>query len=103
MNTISTTEARDRLEQEKDEIALFDVRTASEFEEAHIRGARNIPLEEIEARIEEFRTTLPIFLICRSGVRSEHAQFMLAEHDIENTYNVLGGMIDWVQNKFPVE
>ena len=33
-----------------DKIAIFDVRTADAFAELHIKGARNLPLRQVDAR-----------------------------------------------------
>jgi rhodanese-related sulfurtransferase len=49
---------------------LVDVRSASEFGTGHIPGAINIPLEPIEARMEDLGQNLPVVLICKGGTRA---------------------------------
>lgn len=66
-----------------------------EFEQGHARGARNIPLSQLEQRLREVPTDQDILLICRSGHRGlQAAQFLQAE-GWERVTNVSGGMVGW--------
>jgi rhodanese-related sulfurtransferase len=47
-----------------------DVRSPSEFAAGHLPGAVNIPMEQIEARLNDLRPDLPLVLICKSGKRA---------------------------------
>jgi len=82
---------------------LLDVRTREEFEDGHIAGAKNIPLHELP--IAERKGLLPkdqrIVCICRNGDRSGKATRFLAEMGY-NVTNLLGGMIDWVNEGYEV-
>lgn len=51
---------------------IVDVRTPAEFASGHYPGAVNIPLDEIDRRMNELGadTNRPIVLYCRSGRRS---------------------------------
>jgi len=49
---------------------LVDVRSASEFASGHIPGAVNIPMDQIEARLDDLAVNLPIVLICQAGTRA---------------------------------
>lgn len=65
------------------EIIIIDVRTPEEFNGGHVSGSLNIPLQEIQNRIEEIRTfQKPIVLCCASGYRSGRATAYLQEHGI---------------------
>ena len=37
------------------EASIVDVRTPGEFNEGHLQGTVNIPLDEVEERLDEFR------------------------------------------------
>lgn len=53
---------------------LVDVRTPAEFMGGHVVGSINIPLQELEDRLEEFKSMeSPIILCCLSGGRSGQA------------------------------
>jgi hydroxyacylglutathione hydrolase len=52
---------------------LLDVRTAEEYAEGHIRGAKLIPVQELEQRISEVPKDRQVYVYCRSGGRSSRA------------------------------
>ena len=81
----------------KDETVIVDVRNSWEFEEGHLKNALNIPLNEIPARIDEFKKLNgPFVVYCRSGNRSGAAVNILKQAGISNAYN--GGGIFDIQN-----
>ncbi len=49
---------------------LVDVRSATEFASGHIPGAVNIPMDQIEARLDDLGRNFPLVLICQSGKRA---------------------------------
>lgn len=49
---------------------VIDVRTAAEYAGAHAPGTRNIPLDELAARVGEIDPTRGVVVCCASGVRS---------------------------------
>ena len=78
--------------------ALIDVREPDEYAQARVPGAVLIPLGEVEDRISEFPTDVPVILVCRSGARSAMAAQMLRANQFPGTlYNLEGGTMGWVQ------
>lgn len=62
---------------------VVDVRTGAEFSGGHVSEARNIPLNEIPSRLDEFREMAsPIIVCCASGMRSEQAKNYLKNQNI---------------------
>ena len=49
----------------KGDVVLVDVRPAEEFEAGHIKGARSIPLDELEDRLAELPPDREIVAYCR--------------------------------------
>jgi rhodanese-related sulfurtransferase len=47
------------------DVVLVDVRPAKEFEAGHIDGARSIPIDELERRLEELPSDREIVAYCR--------------------------------------
>ena len=88
---------------QKSGVVFVDVRMPDEFSVVHVPGALNIPLHDLSKSFDSLRDKKEIYLICRSGRRSSFAQHMLADAGITNTYNVTGGMIDWIAAKLPNE
>lgn len=63
---------------------IVDVRTPSEFMGGHVAGSINIPLQEIQTRIEEITNMAqPIVLCCASGNRSGQASVYLKSLGID--------------------
>jgi phage shock protein E len=78
----------------KPETVIVDVRSPWEYEMDHIPGAKNIPLEEISFKLDEFRTfNHPVVLYCRSGNRSGMAVNILKQNGVAEVYNG-GGLGD---------
>ena len=48
----------------------IDVRSVTEYAAGHIPGAVNIPMEQVEARLDDLAPKVPIVLICQAGKRA---------------------------------
>ncbi|WP_294488768.1 rhodanese-like domain-containing protein [uncultured Mailhella sp.] len=60
-------------------LVVLDVRTEAEFHDGHVKGAINIPVEELVSRIQEVPEGKPMLIICRSGHRASIAFKILRE------------------------
>ncbi len=100
--TITAAALRDSLTANQQAVVL-DVRTAAEFSGplGHIDGARLIPVQVLDRRWAELDSLKgqPIYVICRSGNRSQTATRYLRDRGFQAT-NIAGGMRAW--NKLPV-
>ncbi|WP_156288862.1 sulfurtransferase TusA family protein [Oceanobacillus salinisoli] len=74
---------------------ILDVREAAEYAFGHIEGAKSIPMGEIESRLAELDKEKEIYVICRTGKRSDLAAQLLAKNGFTKVYNVLPGMNEW--------
>lgn len=74
---------------------ILDVRESAEYAFGHIEGAKSIPLGELESRLEELDREQEIYVICRTGNRSDLAAQLLAKNGFTKVYNVLPGMDEW--------
>jgi rhodanese-related sulfurtransferase len=80
---------------------LIDVRSPSEFASAHIPGAVNIPMDQIESRLADLSSTSPIILICQMGKRARMTAALLDPCRLQ--ISVLdGGTNAWIQAGLPV-
>ncbi len=86
---------------------VLDVRGVADFagELGHIAGARNIPLEGLDRRVQELDDyrERPLVLVCRTDRRSIKAARLLARQGFADVHVVRGGMIAWNQAGLPVE
>ena len=74
---------------------LLDVRTEEEYSETHIGGSTNLPLQKIEMATSIITDkNKPLFVYCRSGVRSAKAVEILKKMGYTNV-NDIGGILDY--------
>ena len=73
---------------------LLDVREADEWAAGHAPGALHIPLGDLNARHTEIDRGSALYVICRSGARSDRAAQALAGAGWQ-AHNVADGMIGW--------
>jgi rhodanese-related sulfurtransferase len=73
---------------------LLDVREYEEWDAGHVPEAVHIPLGELGARYAELARDRPLYVICRSGLRSDHAAHALAGAGWDAS-NVADGMMGW--------
>ena len=88
---------RDQLNNDANAIIL-DVRTDDEFSEGMIPGAINIDIYKGQGfiySIEELDKSKNYYVYCRSGGRSGQACSIMSQLGFENTYNLLGGIMNW--------
>lgn len=87
----------DTLEQYlSDGVPLIDVRQPDEYAEAHVAGARLVPLDELPERIDEIPADTPVYVICAVGGRSGRAAEWLLGQGLDAT-NVAGGTMAWIE------
>lgn len=73
---------------------IVDVRSPGEFATGAYPGAINIPVDQVQSRINEFGDkNRPIVVYCQSGGRSAMAQQMLRSAGYKNVVNG-GGLRD---------
>lgn len=73
---------------------LVDVRSPGEFSGGALPGARNLPVDQILARVHELDAGRPVVLYCRSGARSSSVVQALKGAGIAEVYD-LGPMSAW--------
>ena len=82
---------------------VIDVRKPVEFGIAHIPGVKNIPLDEIEDRLDEFRSDNGVLIYCINGARTRQAEPLLFNNGIENVFHLEGALQGWIQEQRPIE
>ncbi|MDY0200828.1 MAG: FAD-dependent oxidoreductase [Bacteroidales bacterium] len=70
---------------------LLDVRTKDEFELGAIRGAINIPLNEVRDRLDEIPQQKKIVVYCSVGVRGYVGARILMQLGYTEVFNLIGG------------
>ena len=103
--TMNTEELGRRLATGGD-LLVLDVRTAADFvgEQGHIEAAVNIPVEDLQQRMDEIGNHLeqPVAIVCRTDKKSTKAALLLTEEGFADVHIVRGGMTKWIEAGLPV-
>lgn len=85
-------------------VELLDVRTPGEFSNAHVPGARLIPLDDLDAAayLKQRAPDKPIYVLCQSGGRARKAIEKFRRAGFENCVLVEGGTQAWIDAGLPV-
>jgi rhodanese-related sulfurtransferase/TusA-related sulfurtransferase len=93
-HTIQNDDILKKLESDED-VTILDVREPAEYTFGHIPGAVSIPLGELENRMDEISKDKEIYVVCRTGSRSDLASQQMEEKGFKNIKNAVQGMVEW--------
>lgn len=82
---------RELSEMDKKKVMLIDVRTADEFAFGTIKGAVNIPLDDLRNRLDEIPQDQDIVVFCAIGLRGYLALRILMSRGYTRVRNLSGG------------
>jgi rhodanese-related sulfurtransferase len=84
---------------------ILDVRASNEFGSGRIPKSKNIPLAEIDKRIEEIAKfkDKPVVVTCGTNTRAGTAMKLLKKNGFVDVYQLHGGFGAWQQASLPVE
>jgi len=92
---IAVQEFTELLEQEKDHLAVLDVREPGEVEAGAIENSARIPLGQLSLRTEELDREKLLVVHCRGGYRSSIATSILRRAGFREIANLTGGFDAW--------
>jgi len=100
---INPTEAIFKVNREK--AVFIDVCSEQEYAAAHIKGARHVPLEQLNDKLNSIvrNKNLPVILVCASGNRSKRAVAIAQKIGYSQAYSLAGGLKAWKAANLPVE
>ena len=85
-----------QLQLEDPAIRILDVRTGGEFENSHIPGSYNVPLDTLGEHVRDLADVdHPVVLVCQSGGRASQAHEKLTEAGKATLHILEGGMTSW--------
>lgn len=89
----------------REKAVVVDVCSAEEFAAGHVVGAKNVPLDELEARLPGVvkNKALPVILVCASGMRSSRAVAIAKKLGYEQAQSLGGGLKAWKDANLPLE
>lgn len=84
---------------------ILDVRRNEEFNTGHLRGAKLIPLQELQLRLTEIEMykNQPILIYCATGNRSTTASKILLDNDFKHVMNMRMGIMAWGSKGYNIQ
>jgi len=73
-------------------VTLLDIRTTQEYENGHLDGFINIPLDSLRGRLDELDREKPVYETCMVGARGYTAARIMMQNGFD-TYNFNGGYL----------
>jgi hydroxyacylglutathione hydrolase len=92
---ISVQEFAELLNQERDHIAILDVRERGEVESGAMENSIRIPLGQLQDRAPELDKSRLLVVHCKSGYRSSIATSILRRAGFRDIANLTGGFDAW--------
>ena len=86
-------------------VQLLDVRTQNEYDIAHIKNASLIDVkneDNFKNAIKVLNKKQPVYVYCRSGVRSHRAAEILNKEGFK-VFELEGGILNWIEEALPTE
>lgn len=102
LETLSSDQLAEKMQQE--DITIIDVRPEHEFDEGHIAGALNIPVDDLADKLDELPKDREIVAYCRGPfcVFADDAVELLREKGF-NAKRLDAGYPEWMLEQLPVE
>jgi hydroxyacylglutathione hydrolase len=78
-----------------DRVNILDVRSPAEWNAGHIPDSVNIPLGDLEQRLDEIPRDRPVVIHCQSGARAGMAAALLRARGVPDVSVYGGGFAEW--------
>jgi len=97
-------DAGDAVKLINNDAVVIDIRSVDAFSRGHIVNAKNIPKDEIDAKLDQLQQYkgTPIVAVCDAGVTTSGIVKKLRAAGFESVFGLKGGMSGWGQAGLPV-
>jgi rhodanese-related sulfurtransferase len=100
MKTLTAEQLQARMER-GERFQMIDVRSPGEFASGHIPCAVNLPMDQVESRLDDLHHRDPVVLICQSGRRATLTRELLEPH-LNDLLVLDGGTTAWAHAGLPL-
>lgn len=83
------------------DLVIVDVRKAPEIQICSIEASSHIPLGELASRLSELSSKSGLVTVCRTGVRSLQAAWLLKDTGFPRVRSLSGGIHAWSEHVDP--
>jgi len=89
----------------RERAVVVDVSETEEFAQGHIGGSKNVPLGQLEQRLQDAvkNKSVPLILVCASGARANRAAATAKKLGYEQAQALAGGLKAWKEANLPIE
>ena len=97
---ISPHKAKDILSKQSDEYIFVDIRNPREFDNFHIEGAVNVPMQRVldDEFIPYLKDARKKVLYSNEGIKANEIRLLLTQYGYENVLVLQGGANYWQEN-----
>lgn len=83
---------------------VLDVRSAEQFAQGHLQGARHVSAEAMGETVERLKKNLqkPVLAYCETGTVSARATGVLRGAGFESAFSLRGGLTEWKRENLPL-
>ena len=101
---VTNVEPVDAVRLINNDATVIDLRSNEAFSRGHIVNSRNIPMGELESRMDKLASlkSKPLITVCDAGMTSTKAADTLRKSGFQSVYGLKGGMSGWSQAGLPV-
>ena len=89
----------------RERAVVVDVREPDEYAAGHVTNSRNVPFDQLEAKLPNTvkNKSLPVLLMCATGSRAGRALAIAKKLGYEQAQVVGGGLKGWKDANLPIE
>lgn len=98
---LSVAEYKQWLDDNRSSYTLLDVREPWEVQTCALDNITNIPMGQLQARLDELDREQPVVVVCHHGIRSQRVAMFLEHSGFETVYNLRGGVDAWAREVDP--
>ena len=80
---------------ENSDAIILDPRDKKDFNKGHIENSINIPLSNLESRLDELDKDKPVLIYCNVGRKSAEAANILQNNGFSKVYNAIDGVKEY--------
>lgn len=102
MQNISANDMQ-KITKQNPDTYILDVRTLGEYVQKRIKGAKLIPIDQIQNRINEIPKNRPMIVYCETGMRSAQVGRYLDSLGFKSVSNLSQGIMGWQVRGYPIE
>ncbi len=83
---------------------VVDIRSLDDYKAGHIAGSFNMPLRELETKLQKLdaKKDKPVIVVDSVGQQGHSATTILRKNGFKNVYFLGGGMASWKQEHLPL-